>query len=457
MAPQITIIGGGSNQWVPKLLIDFVNTPSLHEAEIVLEDVKDDNLPRMQRFVEHCAEVRGIGMTCRTTTDQRESLHGADFVVVSISTGGFESMRSDLEIPARFGLFQTVGDTVGPGGIMRGLRNIPVMVGIAKDMEELCPDAWLLSLTNPMTTLCRAIARETNVKTVGLCHEVTIISFFVSLMIGKSFLEFDPTITGVNHIPLMTELDCGGDDGLALLHEFVESPWGLDDELPFDLPEGLGMPPRRRTGRWTKGELVDMNRVKLDFFRRFGALPAAGDRHIVEFFPGYLLDEDDITERWNVHLTSIEDRMHYERGFSDRLDEMLAHDQVSHMPSGEPLAGVIDSLLGGWSRNVAVNIPNHGQAPDLPDGVVVESVCSVDRNGIRGRDVTTAPLALGEHLRRISSSQELVVEAALTGNRDLVFQAMLADPLASRIDGTDLEQMTGQLIDATKRWLPAFA
>ncbi|MEY2438515.1 MAG: galacturan 1,4-alpha-galacturonidase, partial [Acidimicrobiaceae bacterium] len=128
MAPQITIIGGGSNQWVPKLLIDFVNTPSLHEAEIVLEDVKDDNLPRMQRFVEHCAEVRGIGMTCRTTTDQRESLHGADFVVVSISTGGFESMRSDLEIPARFGLFQTVGDTVGPGGIMRGLRNIPVMV-----------------------------------------------------------------------------------------------------------------------------------------------------------------------------------------------------------------------------------------------------------------------------------------------------------------------------------------
>ena len=457
MAPQITIIGGGSNQWVPKLLIDFVNTPSLQEAAIVLEDIKPDNLPRMQRFVEHCAKVRGIGMTCRTTTDQREALHGADFVVVSISTGGFESMRCDLEIPASHGLFQTVGDTVGPGGIIRGLRNIPVMVGIAKDMEELCPDAWLLSLTNPMTTLCRAITRETNTKTVGLCHEVTIIKFFVSLMLGKSMRDLDPTITGVNHIPLMTELDCAGEDGLALLQEFVESPWGLDDELPFDLPEGLGMPPRKRSGRWTKGELVDMSRVKLDFFRRFGALPAANDRHIVEFFPGFLLDEEDFTERWNVHLTSIEDRIHFEKVFSDQLDAMLAHEEVSHMPSGEMLAGVIDSLLGGRTRNLPVNIPNHGQAPDLPDGIIVESMCTTNADSIRGRDVASAPPILGEYLRRISSSQELVVEAALRGSRDLVFQAMLADPMASRIDFTRLEQMTGEMIDATKPWLPAFA
>ncbi len=457
MAPQITIIGGGSNQWVPKLVVDFVNTPSLHGAEIVLEDVKPDNLDRMQRFVEHCAKVRGIGMTCRTTTDQRESLHGADFVVVSISTGGFDSMRADLEIPARYGLFQTVGDTVGPGGIIRGLRNIPVALGIARDMEELCPDAWLLSLTNPMTSMCRAITRETNIKTVGLCHEVTIISYFVSTMIGKSFIEFDPKITGVNHIPLMTALDCGGEDGFTLLHEFVEAPWGLDEELPFDLPEGLGIPPRRRSGRWTKGELVDMSRVKLDFFTKFGALPAAADRHIVEFFPGFLLDETDFTERWNVHLTTIADRIYFERKFSEQLDELLLDDEVSDMPSGEMVAGVIDSLLGGWARNVAVNIPNHGQAPDLGEGVVVESVCRADANGIRGRDVAQAPPILGEYLRRVSSSQELVVDAALTGKRDLVFQAMLADPMASRIDFTRLEQMTSEMILATKRWLPAFS
>jgi alpha-galactosidase len=136
---------------------------------------------------------------------------------------------------------------------------------------------------------------------------------------------------------------------------------------------------------------------------------------------------------------------------------MLAHEEISHMPSGEMLASVIDSLLGGKPRNVPVNIPNHGQAADLAEGVVVESMCTADGNGIRGRDVTSAPPILGEYLRRISSSQELVVEAALTGKRDLVFQAMLADPMASRIDFTRLEQMTGEMIDATKRWLPAFA
>ena len=456
MAPQITIIGGGSNQWVPKLVVDFVNTRSLHGAEIVLEDVKPDNLERMQRFVEHCAKVRGIAMTCRTTTNQRAALEGADFVVLSISTGGFDAMRSDLEIPARYGLYQTVGDTVGPGGIIRGLRNIPVVLGIARDMEDVCPDAWLLSLTNPMTTLCRAVTQETGIKTVGLCHEVTIASFFISTMIGTSFLEFDPTITGVNHIPLITELDCGGQDGFELLREFVDSPWGLDEELPFDLPEGLGIPPRKRTGRWTKGELVDMSRVKLDFFTRFGALPAAADRHIVEFFPGFLLDEEDFVDRWNVHLTTIDDRIHFERSFSDSLDELMAHDEVSHMPSGEMLAGVIDSLLGGRPRNVAVNIPNHGQAPDLPQDVVVETMCVADADGVRGRDVAPAPPILGEYLRRVSSSQELVVDAALTGRRDLVFQAMLADPMASRIDFTRLETMTDEMIDATKRWLPAF-
>ena len=128
MAPRITIIGGGSYQWVPKLLVDVANTPSLHDAEIVLEDIDPAPLPRMVELVEHIATVRGIGLTATSTTDQRSALEGADYVVVNISTGGFESMRHDLEIPARYGIMQSVGDTVGPGGIVRALRNIPVFL-----------------------------------------------------------------------------------------------------------------------------------------------------------------------------------------------------------------------------------------------------------------------------------------------------------------------------------------
>jgi alpha-galactosidase len=176
MAPRITIIGGCSYQWTPKLLVDLVNTPSLHDAEIVLEDINPEPIPRMVDLVRHIASIRGVGMTARGTTDQREALDGAEYVVVVISTGGFESMNLDVSIPESYGIRQSVGDTVGPGGIIRVQRNIPILLDVARDMEQQCPDAWMLNLTNPMTTLCRAVTRETSIKTIGLCHEVTIFS-----------------------------------------------------------------------------------------------------------------------------------------------------------------------------------------------------------------------------------------------------------------------------------------
>ena len=184
MAPRIVIIGGGSYQWVPKLLVDLVNTPSLARRR----DRAAGHRPRAARADGRLRAPRrrrskGIGLTVSTTTDQRAALAGADYVVVTISTGGFDSMRHDLEIPERHGIKQSVGDTVGPGGIMRALRNIPVLVDIARDMEELCPDAWMLNITNPMTTLCRAMTRETSIKTVGLCHEITGAQFALSQLL----------------------------------------------------------------------------------------------------------------------------------------------------------------------------------------------------------------------------------------------------------------------------------
>lgn len=290
MAPRIVIIGGGSVQWVPKLLRDIANTPSLHGSDVVIEDIDGASVPRMVGLAEHIAEVRGIPLTVTGTTDQRAALADAEFVVVAISTGGFASMRHDLAIPARFGVRQTIGDTVGPGGIARALRNIPVLVAIARDMEALCPDAWLLNVTNPMTTLCRAITGQSSIKAVGLCHEITITQLLLSLLLDTSYFDVDMTVAGVNHFPIITELRLAGEDGFADLTELLEDGDGLDQPLAMELPDGIlhGGP---RGDKWTKRDIVEHSQIKLDVFRRFGVLPGAGDRHVAEFFAGYLTEE----------------------------------------------------------------------------------------------------------------------------------------------------------------------
>ncbi len=456
MPPRIVIIGGGSYQWVPKLLIDVANTPSLHDAEIVLQDVNPEPLPLMASWVERIAELRGIGLSVSSTTDQRHALEGADFVVVSISTGGFTSMRQDLEVPERYGIKQSVGDSVGPGGISRALRNIPVLVSMARDMAEICPDAWLLNLTNPMTALCRAITRETPIKTIGLCHELTMTRFTLSVLLDVDFRALDLEITGVNHLPVITAFEIEGNDGFEALRELVADPVRAAEPLGIELPDDFGYP-TGPGGQWLRGDLLRKNQLKLELFARFGVLPAAGDRHLAEFFPGFLTEESGWGERWGVNLTTIERREQSQAGHVADLHALIAAPEVSAMPSGELVASLIDSMLRDKPRDLPLNIPNAGQCPDLPEDVVVESVCTVDGAGVRGRDRAECPPGLAEHLRRVSASQELTVEAALTGNRELVFEAMLADPLSSRIDWDRLQAMTDELLDATAPWLPQFA
>ena len=459
MAPRIVIIGGGSNQWAPSLLNDIANTRSLHEAEIVLEDVNPAPLPRMAEYAEHLARVRNLRWKVSHTTDQRASLAGADFVVVAISTGGFDSMRHDVEIPARHGIKLSVGDQ-GPAGVSRTLRAVPVMVGIARDMEEICPDAWMLNLTNPMTHLVRAMTRETSAKVVGLCHEVTICRFYLSMWLGESFLDLEPTVVGVNHLPIITSLKVGdADDGLERLRALIDGPAEARAErLPFAIPHGIGMGPRRRpSDEWTKGDLLDGNRVKIELFQRFGMLPASNDRHLCEFFPGLLTEESGWGERWGVHLTTIAERIEHEERYKADLEARLATDDVSAMPSGEMVAPLIDSIIRDKLRTFPLNLPNRGQAPGIPNDIVVETMCQADANGPRGGAPATVPGVLGEYVRRMTAVDELCVEAAISGKRDDVIAAMLADPLSSKIDYDDMVRMTDELLAATKPWLPQFA
>jgi alpha-galactosidase len=210
-------------------------------------------------------------------------------------------------------------------------------------------------------------------------------------------------------------------------------------------------------GEWTKAQLLDLNRVKLELFRRTGALPGAGDRHLVEFFSGFLTEESSWGLDWGVQLTDMAERERWQDKHIAEFEAVLASPEVSRMPSGEMVAGLIDSRMRDKPRDYPVNIANTGQCPDLPNEVVVESMCTIDAKGVRGRDRAVVPPLLADTLRRVSLSQELTVEAAVSGSRDRVVDAMMVDPLAGRIDYQSLQRMADEMITATSKWLPQFA
>lgn len=447
---QVTIIGGGSYQWTPELIADLCATPALHGAEVVLEDIDPDPLPKMVALAEKVAGATGAGITVRSTTDQRDALHGADFVIVTISTGGFESMALDLDIPARHGIRQSVGDSVGPGGVNRALRNIPVMVGIGRDMEEACPDAWLLNITNPMTTITRALCRETSIKTVGLCHEVGNFCMDLAIALQRPMEEVRPTVTGVNHFPVLTALEVDGADGFEILRRMVDDAGGLAALAPH--------PGRPEAETFSALDFAQRHLLKLTMLEHWGALPAAGDRHLAEFVPWVLTGDSGWGAAFNIELTSIEKRQAHQDGYIADVDAWLAGTKpLQTWKSGELPGPVIEALLTGERLEAPVNIPNAGQAPGLPPEVVVETMCVVDGDGIRGRDAAALPEPFAEMVRRTVAVQELTVEAAVSGDREAARAAFALDPLAGRGAWDDVTAMADELLEATARWLPQFA
>ena len=447
---QVTIIGGGSYQWTPKLVTDLLRVPALADVHLVLEDIDGPAAEKLAAYSRMANHQLGTAATVTATTDQRAALSGADFVVVTISTGGFEAMAVDLDVPARHGIRQSVGDSVGPGGINRSLRNVPVLVGVARDMEEVCPDAWLLNLTNPMSCLTRAVCRETTVKAVGLCHEVSNFCMDLAIALRKPHTAVRPVVAGVNHFPVVCELDVDGEDGLALLAKMVDELGGLGAIAPD--------PGRPQPEPFSVLDFATRHFLKLNLLDRYGALPVAGDRHVAEFVPSVLTETSGWGAAWGIELTPIARRQEHQQQYVAEVDEILAGaKELPTWDSGEMVAPVIDSLLTGSVRELPLNFPNAGQCADVEEGRVVESMCVVDSDGIRGRDRVSLPAPLAEVVRRHVAVHELTVSAAVSGDRAQAQAAFALDPLAGRGDLRDTEAMVEELLAGTARWLPQFA
>jgi alpha-galactosidase/6-phospho-beta-glucosidase family protein len=439
--PKIVIIGGGSYQWGPTFLRDIFIHPLLQGSTVVLHDIDPEPLDLIFSLGQRIISILGCDFTLLKTLDLNEALQSADFVILTISTGGLESMRYDIEIPEKYGIFQSVGDTVGPGGLSRALRNIPIVISIAKKMEENCPNAWLLNYTNPMTTLTRAVNQSSCIKTIGLCHEMIGVRHRLAHMLSIEPNQIHANVAGINHLIWILNMTIDGEDAFPLLENLTQQV--LAGRITTGEPEG---------------SLSDQFHVKSRLFQIFGALPAAGDRHIAEFFPFFLSEGTERGKKYRVIRTTIEERYQWRRAARTFVEDVLAErlDPSPYLihPSEEAAAPIIAALSTGGQYQGIMNLPNHGQISNLPAGVVVETFGIVSSSGARG--IATGPLPAGIHAitARHVENQEMIVTAARTGDRKLALQVLVNDPLITDLSTTG--RMLNELLLANRQYLPQF-
>jgi len=403
-------------QWTSLLTIDLALTDTLAGATLALQDIDAGALDLMARATRRITSQLERDLKIEATTDRAEALRGADFVILCVAIGGLAAMRDDLAIPSRYGIAQSVGDTVGPGGLARGLRHIPFAVQVAREMEQLCPAAWLLNLTNPMTTICRGVTRATSIRTIGLCHEVGGVRHSLADLLGVPPSAVEISVGGINHLPALLQFSADGRDGAPLLRDWLAE-------------HGSFAWTSRHSEDPMKEVFFDRLAVKLTLFEQTGILFGAGDRHVAEFFPNFLTETTGYGERYGVMLTTIEQREELLRYRRARAEQFVngAPEQLERSP--EQLAGVIAALAGGRPGRFVVTGPTRGQIDNLPRDAVVECMAELDSLGVRPISVGALPYpayaAIAPHVAR----QELIVEAALTGRREPALAALASDPL----------------------------
>lgn len=440
MGKRIVVVGGGSAGWGPKLLADLLLTPAIAGAAYVLHDLSWERAERVARLARRLVRELGVPASVEVEPDPDRALAGADFVVVTISTGGLDAMAHDLAIPERYGIYHTVGDTSGPGGWSRALRNVPVFVELARRIDRVAPDAVVLNYTNPMAQLTRALCLTTRRPVVGLCHGVFEDLRFLQRAFGlASEGDLQATYAGVNHFFWITALSIRGQDGYALLREKLAGR---------SLPELLaGVEPGR-----------DGYHVADELFRFTGYLTYLPDRHTCEFFPHYITSERHLA-KYHLARTTIEQRREGMRRAEQQIEQAIDGElpEAYRRRSRETAADIIDAFVTGRTFVDVGNVPNVGQVANLPLGAVLETPVLVTPTGFH--PVATGPLPepVRTWVERHARVQELTVDAALTGDLPKALQALALDPLVSHLTLPEVEELGMTLLRANADLLPQFA
>lgn len=450
---KIAIVGAGGYVFPLRLIGDLLSFRELRDVELTLMDLAPDRLERTAGAARALVAHHGFPTRIDATTDRRRALAGADYVIVTFQVGGLDAYRLDVEIPRRYGIDQTVGDTLGPGGVFRFLRSAPAFQEIAADMAELCPGALLINYANPMAMNCWLLDRL-GVPVVGLCHSVQGTSRMLARQIDVPYEEVHFLAAGINHQAWFLRFRRGDEDLYPLLREVMfrrhlRRPTEANG-LVSDLGEHSAV--ERADTNYEGGQ----ERVRTEMMHAFGYFHTESSHHGSEYVPYFRktpkLAQEFIRDRWDYYEVCA---AHDEGGQTERL---LAQLKAELKPSVEYGALIVDSVETGQPRVIYGNVGNHGLIPNLPAGCCVEVPCLVDQNGIQPVAVGPLPPQCAAVNRTNVNVQELAVEAVLSENREHIYHAVALDPLTAAV--LTLEQvrdMVDEMLTAEARWLPAFA
>lgn len=430
--PKITFMGAGSSVFAKNVLGDCLLSEALRDSHIALYDIDEKRLAESEMMLKNINKnINDNRANIVSYTDRKEALRDANYVINAIQVGGYEPCTvTDFEIPKKYGLRQTIGDTLGIGGIFRGLRTIPVMLEFAKDMEEVCPDAWLLNYTNPMSILTLAMLKATSIKTVGLCHSV---QGCASGLLKR--LDMDPEniqwqIAGINHMAWLLDITRDGNDLYPEIKKLAAAKEGPHEDM-----------------------------VRFEIMKRFGYYVTESSEHNAEYMPYFIKDKyPELIERFNIPLDEYPRRCVKQiEKWETQRDELVHNSVLTHQRTHEYGSYIMEAMETDVPYTIGGNVMNTGLITNLPSDSIVEVPCLVNRSGITPCYVGDLPTQLAALNRTHINVHQLTVEAALTGKKEYIYQAAMLDPhTSSELSIDDIYAMCDELIAAHGDWLPKF-
>ena len=444
--PKIAFIGAGSTVFMKNIVGDVLQWEALKGAHFSLMDINEQRLLESEMVFKKLVSSLDVQATCSVHTNQKEALREANFVIVAFQIGGFEPCTvTDFEIPKKFGLRQTIADTIGIGGIMRGLRTVPHLWKICEDMLELCPNAIMLQYVNPMAINTWAITKKyPEIKQVGLCHSVqhTVNELASDLKIPVSKIRY--LSAGINHVSYFLKFEELLDDG------------SYKDLYPA-LKKGYeqGVFPRPESMTHTRCP----NKVRYEMMKRVGYFATESSEHFAEYVPWFIKKgREDIIEKFGIPLDEYPKRCEEQiEEWKNQLEEFTSEEKIEVPNSVEYASQIINSVWTDTPSTIYGNISNKGFIPDLPEGCAVEVPCIIDAKGIHPNRVTDIPPQLIAIMRSNINVQELTVKALVAQDRQYVYHAAMMDPhTGAELDLEQIWQMVDELLDAHGDWLPEF-